>query len=418
MLYMLEELRPLCNDRRGSVALIAAFLLPVALLIVGSVIDFGQASNQKQRLQNIVDKAALTAARELGLSDAKEESVAAMVQASVVAKVTANGNGDAVPEIVTTINGTPLEVSVRARQKTTPFFGGGFGFAPIQLEVTAVARIVGQPNICLLALESMEPGALFLIDSARMTGNNCSVFSNSRSSSGLMVRDNAVLTAQTVCSSGGVLKSGTIAPDALMDCPSFDDPLASRGEPVLGACEYTNTKIKDSKTTLRPGVYCGGLSISGTSDVSFEPGVYSIKDGIFELKDRAMLTGTNVSVQLGPATWFYFGADTAVSLSASKNGPLAGLLFFASRQQSKLITHTILSKNAQLLVGTVYLPNNSLIIDGDSDVGGASAYTAIVARRVVLLNGPNLVLNANYDQTDVPVPAGIRGADQPVMLVK
>ena len=97
---------------------------------------------------------------------------------------------------------------------------------------------------------------------------------------------------------------------------------------------------------------------------------------------------------------------------------MAGLLFFGSRNQSKTFTHTILSRNAQKLVGTIYLPNNAFIVDGDAAVGSNSAYTAIVARRVELRAGPHLVLNSNYDQTDVPVPDGIRGATEPARIVQ
>ena len=55
---------------------------------------------------------------------------------------------------------------------------------------------------------------------------------------------------------------------------------------------------------------------------------------------------------------------------------------------------------------------------GTSPIADRSAYTAIVARMMTLYGGPNLVLNTNYDITDVPVPDGIRGAAQPVALVR
>lgn len=413
-----EMVRSIGGDRRGSIAILTALCLPLALLLVGGVIDYSQVSNQRQRLQDSADKSALAAARELGLSDAKSENVAAVVESVVLSTMTANGRGHAKPDLETSVSAELSEVAVRARQKTSPYFGGGFGFVPLELEVKAVARIVGKPNICLLALESSEPGALYLVKSSRLTGNNCSVFSNSSASNGLVVKDSAILTATTVCSSGGIDQTGTISPAGLMDCPSFEDPLASRSEPVMGTCDYQNTKLANVTVTLRPGIYCGGISIAGTSDIRLEPGIYAIKTGVLEMKDQAKLTGDDVTLFLGPTTWFFLAPDTTVSLSASKSGPLAGLLLFGSREQSKIITHTILSKNAQRFVGTVYLPRNSFIVDGDSSVGGASAYTAIVARRVVLLNGPHLVLNTNYDQTDVPVPAGIRGADQAVTLVK
>jgi hypothetical protein len=80
--------------------------------------------------------------------------------------------------------------------------------------------------------------------------------------------------------------------------------------------------------------------------------------------------------------------------------------------------HQILSDDARNLLGTIYLPRGRLNVDANSPIADKSAYTAIVARKISLYGGPHLVLNSNYDETDVPVPEGIRGAAQPVSLVK
>jgi hypothetical protein len=42
----------------------------------------------------------------------------------------------------------------------------------------------------------------------------------------------------------------------------------------------------------------------------------------------------------------------------------------------------------------------------------------IVARNVTLYDGPNLVLNSNYDGTTVPVPKGLGPVGSQVMLTK
>ena len=97
---------------------------------------------------------------------------------------------------------------------------------------------------------------------------------------------------------------------------------------------------------------------------------------------------------------------------------MAGLLFFGSRQQLPSLVNTILSNNAQTMTGTIYLPTTTLVADSLARIGAKSAYTAIVARRVILMDGPDIVLNAKYSDTDVPVPDGIRSAGQPVALVK
>ncbi|MFY0614257.1 MAG: hypothetical protein JXQ99_22195 [Hyphomicrobiaceae bacterium] len=405
------------SDRSGGIAMVFAFVLPILAAITTGAIDYALVVRQNIWLQNAIDAAALAAAKELSLSDRNKENVPAIVEASVQSLMKANGSTYEPPQLTTTIRTSPLEVEIAATQKTASIMSSGSWFRKDSIEKRSVARVVGRPNICLLALEPREMGALWLVKTARMTGNDCSIFSNSESSSGLAVRDGAQLAADSICSAGGVLEGGEISPPPIYDWPQFEDPLAGRTEPAIGSCRYTKLKIKDETRTLSPGVYCGGLEISGNSDVTFEPGEYIIKDAAFAVRDDAKITGIGASFFLHTNTWLFFGHDTTLSLEASKSGSMAGLLFFGARSQSKFVTHTILSRNAQTLVGTIYLPRNSFIVDGDANVGGTSAYTAIVARRVVLLNGPHLVLNSDYDKTDVPVPEGIKGAAQPVSLV-
>jgi hypothetical protein len=73
-----------------------------------------------------------------------------------------------------------------------------------------------------------------------------------------------------------------------------------------------------------------------------------------------------------------------------------------------LRVHTVSARNATNLTGTIYMPNANFIVNPTATVGENSAYTAIVAKRLIVENGPTLVLNTNYEDTPVPVPDGIR----------
>jgi hypothetical protein len=42
-------------------------------------------------------------------------------------------------------------------------------------------------------------------------------------------------------------------------------------------------------------------------------------------------------------------------------------------------------------------------------VGSDSAYTALVVNTLRVREGPNVVLNSDYDATNVPVPPGLIG---------
>ena len=69
--------------------------------------------------------------------------------------------------------------------------------------------------------------------------------------------------------------------------------------------------------------------------------------------------------------------------------------------------HVIRSDNARRLVGTIYLPDDKLVVDGDTPVADLSEYTVIVAKSFELNNGPNLILQADYASSNVPVPDGL-----------
>ena len=406
------------GDRSGSILVKFAITAPILAIIVGASIDYALAVRQKSWLQQAIDAAAMAAARELSLSDTKRDNVPAIVDGMIAAMLSANRSKGAPPTLITTVRSNPVEVEVRATQRAEQLFGPELGLGIAQVHARSVARVVGKPNICLLALDDSGRGTISVRTTAFLKGNNCSVFSNSTSSSGIIVRHGSTLMAQNVCSAGGVDSSGEISPSPLLDCPSFDDPLAGRSPPPIGSCTHNSLLVRGGARTLGPGVYCGGLAISGGAEVTFTPGDYVIRDAPFQVVGTSSINGDGVSFYLDAGAAIWFGPRTSVRLSASKTGTMAGLLFFGSRTEGRPMRHNILSRNANDVTGTIYLPNGEFVADGDAKIGSVAAYTAIVARKVTLMNGPHIVLNANFEKTDVPVPDGIRGAGQPVQLAE
>lgn len=57
----------------------------------------------------------------------------------------------------------------------------------------------------------------------------------------------------------------------------------------------------------------------------------------------------------------------------------------------------------------MYLPQSKLELSSNSIVATDSAYTALVVNKLRVREGPNVVLNSDYDATDVPVPPGLIG---------
>lgn len=441
---------------RGSVALLFAVALPILFGLIGGTIEFARLSMLKAKLQSIADTAALSTARQFAVADSDKSTLHGAAEAYVRAHT-----GKLAKEVTTSIevNHDSRSVAVSLSLKPDPIFITPF--RNTKLEVSATANVVGMARLCVLGLNESRSRTISLNVNAKLTGNGCAVHSNSTSETGMEVAAGANLVAATICSAGG--GSGNYEPELMTDCPPIPDPLAARPVPESTTCTETNRmvgttsrmkssmlgqaimtgfevlpelsgKTVDSQNSsepqpppddvdrgeavrLSPGVYCGGLIIAGNSYVEFEPGIYVMKDGPLHIDDMARIEGDHVGFYFkGFKSTLFFGPKTSISLVAPKDGLLAGILFFEEHSASPGRLFNILSDDARILTGTIYLPKATLVVDADRPIADKSAYTAIVASKIELFAGPHLVLNSDYNATEVPAPASISGGD--VRLVK
>lgn len=414
-----NRLRSALADRSGSVALVFAICLPVLMTVTAGVIDYAMAIHQKTRLQSVVDGVTLSAAKELSLSNTNTDQVSAVIDGMVKSHFAAmrSTSNPIETKVETSITKEPLRVSVSATQEYNGPFGGAFGFDKAEINAKAVAQVIGRPNICVLVLDRSDTGVLSLEQEANVTGDNCAIYSNSTHSVGIKAKGTSRLAASTICSAGGVQDTeANFDPPPYTDCPQFDDPLEGRAAPFVSACKSAEAEVISFSRQLSPGTYCG-LTITSGAEVTLSPGVYVIRDNPLVVTDGAGLTGKGVTLYFtGSGAYFDFHARSSVSLQAATTGLTSGLLIFSARSLSE--TNKILSENAQVMVGTIYVPGGEVYIDGSANIGTDSAYTAIVAGKLRIYGGPHVKLNTNYDETDVPVPDGIKGAGQPVSLVQ
>lgn len=401
---------------RGSITIIFAGTLMTLMAVTAGTVDYVSALRMKSRLQTMVDGVAMSAAKELSLSNSNAADLNATIDGMVKAHFDAmRDTAYAAPTVTTKVSKSPLQVDIEAHQAVDLPFGGMFGVKLSQVSARAVAQVIGRPNICVLALNPSASGTIDLDQQAYVTGENCAVFSNSTSSNGITAKNSATLSASTICSAGGVQgNKANYNPPPYLDCPQFDDPLAGRVEPLVGTCSGTQPTTITASTTLAPGTYCG-LEITNGAEVTFAKGTYVFKGKPFVINGGASVKGTDVTLFFSDGATFDFQPDSSVSLEAPTTGPMAGLLIFTGRSSDG--RHQICSENAQVMVGTIYGPKGELRIDGQAQIGGASAYTAIVVDKLTVLGGPHVKLNTNYDATDVPVPDGIRGSGQPVRMI-
>lgn len=402
------------QSTKGGLTVGVAVASPAILAVVGLASDYSVSQLKVGELQASADAAAIAGANEFALSGSTERSIESVVQAYVAAQ---NNTGGSHITSTANVNRKNGSVQVVIREDWTPVFAHFLDAKITPIYVSATATLMGKANICVLALNGIESKAIHLDNDAKLTANGCAVYSNSINPEGIRLDANTRITSALTCSAGGFkAKKDAIEPFPLTDCPPVPDPLVSRVAPNVGLCDFTNLKIEGGERTVFPGTYCGGMKISGDAKVTFTPGTFVIKDGEFKVQDNARIVGEYVTFYLtGDASTILFTNNASVRLTGSKDGNMAGLLFFEDRTVKLGRKHLIKSPNVEELTGTVYLSRGDLVVDPNDTVAAGSAYTAIISHRLQLKEGPELILNSDYDATDVPVPEGIRTNSQIVL---
>lgn len=451
------------RDIKGNVAMLTALMTPLVLGFAGGGVDFFRWNNERANLKQLADTLATRGAREFLLANATSSQIEAVINSVLESGYAQNyGFSSVVSEVSTDL----LEGAVTVKLTMPPSKGLILtNYVPFKLDhdITSTAVAMGGMNVCVVALEDLDRGAVSATTNSKLLADECSIMSNSISTEGVVASGFSKIQAGMICSGGGAYgNSNNYAPMPTMDCPAYADPLSERAAPTVGSCDYidaaygekitdlidaaaatvtssagslisqaaqglgdvagTNSLINsdglsETTYTLNPGVYCGGITVGALANVELNPGTYVIKDGPLLVGIGGKVSGENVSFYLtGADSTFFFGPEAVLSLTAPKVGPLAGILFFEDRSAPEGRIHRILSDDARVLLGTFYLSRGVLLVASLLPVADQSAYTAIVARKLQMAGNPTLVLNADYAGTDIPVPEGVGPVGSTVFL--
>lgn len=406
------------RDPGGNFLTIVAIVSPVLLGVAGLALDVGTYVSQQSRMQETADSAVLAAIREAAVAGWDPSVATAVVKDFIATQLETAA-------FTQTAYNDSVEVDPASNRIKVTIQQNGHGYLLLslwknnpQIEVTAEAHVAIAANICVLTLEKTAGNTVGVNGTSKLTGRDCGVFANSIDVQAIIVEPGSSIAASNICTAGGYKgPRGNYNPVPVTDCPPIADPLADRDPPPVGSCNYYDT-VMGASGTLSPGVYCGGLRIS-SGTATLKPGIYVIKDGEFEISGNTSLVGKNVGFYFtGNTARTRFNNSTTISLTAPKDGPMAGILFFEDRASAKGREFEISSKNAQMLLGTIYLPNGYLAIRGVSKFANAADWTAIIAKKVLVANGPVVVLNSDYKASDIPVPNGISAETSKISLVK
>ena len=394
-------------DESGAVGLMFAFLIPMILAVTGVSVDYASLSAQRAKLQAVADASALAAAREFRLGNAEIRTL------NQAATTYANGTlaGQNLSATITpSVDLRNRSITVSLALDVPTLLMQYVGTSASRIEVLATARMMGGAPICVIGLDQKAPTTVELERTAKLEAPGCSIYSNSKNPRGLIAREGASIQAAFICSAGGKSSPGrgTFSPTPQTDCPAIPDPLLSRSLPSSGGCLQNNARFNGGVVNLVPGTYCGGVRFDNGTRAVLAPGVYVFKDGPLVVTGDSRLRGINVALHfVGNNAELNFEADSRISITAPRSGAMAGILISEARNNSKNLVHSIMSNDARTLLGTIYLPSGRFHVGADRPVADQSAYTIVVADRFTLSNGPTMVLNTNYDRTDIPVPDGV-----------
>ena len=407
----------------------------------GGAVDYSALLRQKSQIQNVADSAALAVGRQMTIMQMSDTQMQATAQkfASANAKQLGLDHIAVIATPTTDRLGVRVEAAARAK---VPFGISDLLAGSQTLSASATARVGQETKLCLLSISqtktdnaqtklfmSREPVGIDIGTGARLTAPGCLLQSNISTKTAISIGAGAQLKASVICSVGGVQNTGGLVDAAVVDgCPSMPNPIEQRvslnvSQNCVGVA-YKDFVYSGGDHVLTPGTYCGNIRIERNAKVRMSPGVYTIQ-GRLLVSGNAELHGERVGIYLWGGdengalrhAYFRFTENALINLSAPETGDMAGFLIWeningATRDQKNDTKegynyHQINTSRARRLNGTIYLPGGRLLIDAPVRVAEESDYTVLLVNRLDLRDGPNLVLNANYVKSRVPVPQGL-----------
>jgi Flp pilus assembly protein TadG len=423
-------LRAFAVARAGATASLLAVAMPAIGAVVAGAVDYAAVSQNRSRLQAVIDSAAIAVAREMTVTPVTNDRAQTMAETYVAANIPAN------TPFSIAATAQLLEEGMAVRVTGTQTFQTPFGLiervtGTTSLTATALARVSApsESKLCLLSLGRDAKGGIYMHNGAKISASDCVFHSNSTDKKAVILSQNSVIKARQICARGGI-KTITSAVEGAMvtDCPDLKDPLAAKPEPTAPLmCSGTKMLLKSGSHNLKPGTYCDGMTITGSAKVTLEPGVYFFRSGVLRVEQSAELVGRGVTlIFTGTQSYFRFEGNALIQLNAPESGATAGMLIWESVNMIPLATnatesitgvevtktkiateHHINSDRARELTGTIYLRKGLLMIDSRKPIADLSPYTIMVVEKLDLFDGPELVLNSNYSGTKIPVPTGL-----------
>lgn len=370
---------------------LAAFVLVALLGLLGLVLDGGLLYVARRQAQNAADAAAWAGAYSLAAGNRDQAITSAFYYANLNG-FDNDGERNRVlvshPPDAGAYVGDPnfIRVTIVVTNPTYLIHLVYGGAATVSASATAGFVATASQAPAGMVLHSDACRSAYVGGSARLEILDGGLMVNSSCDQALYVSGSARVSASDyVHVHGGYQLRGSarVEPPPVTGVPPSPDPLAGLPAPDMGSMPVRHgdpwdpdtLQIHHGDVTLQPGIYYGGISITGNARVTLLPGIYVMAGGGFTVTGSAQVHGEGVCIyntqdpyrprRDGEFEHIRLGGSARVSLTPPESGPYAGLIVFQDRANTESME---LEDSARLDApnGTIYLPSARLEGQGSS----------------------------------------------------
>jgi len=402
-LFSLKSALNFIRNKCGSAGPIFAVAALPIMFSVGTSVDFSEMYRIQDRLQIAADNAALYAISGYADGGYDEDHIDDLATKMVLSTFDINTG-----KMSILLDKSTSTLSVGLKTNYRPAFMGIAGFSSVP--VSAFAKVKYQTARlavkCFVALNETASEAVDLVGNALIGANACAVHVNSSSNAAIDLDGMSSIKALDVCMVGKVGDGLTRISPTPSKCDVIDDPFDNVVMPSVGACDHRDF-VKNDGGNLYPGVYCGGISIGGNAAITFKPGLYIIKDGIFKTASHTKFYGNGVTFFFtGNDVAVKFGGGTTYDLTAMSTGEfLKGFIFYFDPNSDLTGTTSQFSGDSSTYFeGIMYFGKQKVDLNGNGSINSASPFSVLVADTIQLNGNASITFNVEPDKTDLEVP--------------
>lgn len=392
----------LMRDERGAIAVMVTLLLSVLLGMLSLGVEYGSWYAARRQLQTAADAAALAAALERARGNTEATLAVAQREAlrNGLAKALDEGAVEVnVPPTLGSMAGNANAVEAIVHDRRQLLFASLFLDQDPVISARAVVSIADGGQACVLALEPQAAGAIKGRGTADVEMKGCLLAANSMNNSSIDLSGNVSVDAKSLWTAGGLSQSGStnvkLTEPPTTHAAVLADPYAGVQVGTIPACTFQNEVRVNKDKELEPGVYCGGLSISGQVKVKLKPGTYYIVDGDLTIsggtitgdydkpEDGVTFVLTTRSVQGYSIGGVHINGNASLDLRAPSDpaNPFHGLLFYQDRRARTGESNKFNGSAGLNLQGAIYFPVQDVEWSGNN-ASGTAACIQVVARMV------------------------------------